>query len=222
MRHFSIELLKESPSPALRTCARLAQLQPFLGRELFAAGFVSCWSQLHESSQKQLVRSLEMAFSSPNIPPEILATLLSLAEFMEHDEKPLPIDIRLLGALAEKCRAFAKALHYKEMEFEGAVSKKMDANPVAVVEALIHINNQLHQHEAAVGILTYAQQNLGVQLKESWYEKLQRWDDALKAYTVKASQASNPHLVLEATLGRMRCLAALARWEELNNLCKEY
>ncbi|KDP44557.1 hypothetical protein JCGZ_16390 [Jatropha curcas] len=222
MRHFSIELLKESPSPALRTCARLAQLQPFVGRELFAAGFVSCWAQLNEGSQKQLVRSLEMAFSSPNIPPEILATLLNLAEFMEHDEKPLPIDIRLLGALAEKCRAFAKALHYKEMEFEGARSKKMDANPVAVVEALIHINNQLHQHEAAVGILTHAQQHLDVQLKESWYEKLQRWDDALKAYTAKAVQASSPHLVLEATLGRMRCLAALARWEELNNLCKEY
>ncbi|KAF3971928.1 hypothetical protein CMV_004520 [Castanea mollissima] len=222
MRHFSIELLKESPSPALRTCARLAQLQPFIGRELFAAGFVSSWAQLNETAQKQLVRSLEMAFSSPNIPPEILGTLLNLAEFMEHDEKPLPIDIRLLGALAEKCRAFAKALHYKEMEFEGALSKKMDANPVAVVEALIHINNQLHQHEAAVGILTYAQQNLDVQLKESWYEKLQRWDDALRAYTAKASQASSPHLVLDAVLGRMRCLAALARWEELNSLCKEY
>ncbi|KAI4295808.1 hypothetical protein L6164_035812 [Bauhinia variegata] len=222
MRHFSIQLLKESPSPALRTCATLAQLQPFVGRELFAAGFVSCWAQLNETSQKQLVRNLEMAFSSPNIPPEILATLLNLAEFMEHDEKPLPIDIRLLGALAEKCRAFAKALHYKEMEFEGARSKKMDANPVAVVEALIHINNQLHQHEAAVGILTHAQQHLEFQLKESWYEKLQRWDDALKAYTAKALQATSPHLVLDATLGRMRCLAALARWEELNNLCKEY
>ncbi|XP_051146490.1 serine/threonine-protein kinase TOR isoform X2 [Andrographis paniculata] len=226
MRHFSIELLKESPSPALRTCAKLAQLQPFVGRELFAAGFVSCWTQLNEHCQRQLVRSLEMAFSSPNIPPEILATLLNLAEFMEHDERPLPIDIRLLGALAEKCRAFAKALHYKEMEFEGARSNRMDGNPVTVVEALIHINNQLHQHEAAVGILTYAQQHLGVQLKESWYEKLQRWADALKAYTVKASptpsQPTPPHLVLDATLGRMRCLAALARWEELNNLCKEY
>ena len=111
--------------------------------------------------------------------------LIFQAEFMEHDEKALPIDIRLLGALAEKvtsdfvflfsvlikknpiscfyalvsyafdffttlqCRAFAKALHYKEMEFEGARSKKMDANPVAVVEALIHINNQLHQHEVS-------------------------------------------------------------------------
>ncbi|XP_057821315.1 serine/threonine-protein kinase TOR isoform X2 [Cryptomeria japonica] len=222
MRHFSIELLKESPSPALRTCARLAQLQPSVCRELFAAGFVSCWAQLNEAYQQQLVRSLEMAFSSPNIPPEILATLLNLAEFMEHDEKPLPIDIRLLGALAEKCRAFAKALHYKEMEFEGAQTKKMEANPVGVVEALIHINNQLHQHEAAVGILTYAQLNLAVQLKESWYEKLQRWDEALSAYTLKASQATSPHLVLEATLGRMRCLAALARWEELSNLCKEF
>lgn len=33
------------------------------------------------------------------------------------------------------------------------------------------------------------------------YEKLQRWDDALKAYTAKATQSSNPHLVLDATLG---------------------
>lgn len=53
-------------------------LQPFVGRELFAAGFVSCWAQMNEASQTQLVRSLEMAFSSPNIPPEILATLLNL------------------------------------------------------------------------------------------------------------------------------------------------
>ncbi|CAN0880244.1 Serine/threonine-protein kinase TOR, partial [Linum grandiflorum] len=33
------------------------------------------------------------------------------------------------------------------------------------------------------------------------YEKLPRWDDALRAYTVKASQASSLHLVLEAILG---------------------
>lgn len=49
-----------------------------------------------------------------------------------------------------QCRAFAKALHYKEMEFEGACSNRMDGNPVAVVEALIHINNQLHQHEVTI------------------------------------------------------------------------
>ncbi|KAH0669854.1 hypothetical protein KY285_025514 [Solanum tuberosum] len=172
MRHLSIELLKESPCPIVRTCARLAQLQVLL-----VAGH----------NLVRLVWSLKMTFYSPNIPPEILATLLSLVEFMEHNEKPLPIDIHLLGGLAGKCRAVEKALHYKEMEFEGALSNRRDANPIAVVEALIHINNQLHQYEAAVGILAYAQKHLGVQLKESWYEKWQLWDDALKAYTAKAS-----------------------------------
>ncbi|KAH0633154.1 hypothetical protein KY284_035940 [Solanum tuberosum] len=176
--------------------------------EVSQRSFVSCWSQLSEASME--FRN-DVFFSK--YPPEILATLLNLMEFMEHDERPLPIDIRQMGALAGKCRAFAKALHYKEMEFEGTLSNRRDANLVAVVVALIHINNQLHQYEVAVGILTYAQQHLGVQWKESWYEMLQIWDDALKAYTDKTSQASSPHLCLDATL---------ARWEELNNLCKEY
>jgi FKBP12-rapamycin complex-associated protein len=56
---------------------------------------------------------LEAALASPTIPPEIVTALLNLAEFMEHDDKRLPLDTRTLGALAEKCHAFAKALHYK-------------------------------------------------------------------------------------------------------------
>lgn len=55
----------------------------------------------------------QAALASPTIPPEIVTALLSLAEFMEHDDKRLPLDTRTLGALAEKCHAFAKALHYK-------------------------------------------------------------------------------------------------------------
>ena len=58
MRNLSVELLKESPSPALRACHTLAQLQPHVARELFAAGFISCWSELHDTYQEQLVRSL--------------------------------------------------------------------------------------------------------------------------------------------------------------------
>lgn len=47
---------------------------------------------------------------------EIVTALLNLAEFMEHDDKRLPLDTRTLGALAEKCHAFAKvsrALQHK-------------------------------------------------------------------------------------------------------------
>ena len=78
-----------------------------------------------------------------------MQVLLNLAEFMEHDEKPLPIDIRTLGALARKCHAYAKALHYKEMEFQ--------TSPHTAIEELIVINNKLGQREAAVGILKHAQ-----------------------------------------------------------------
>lgn len=133
MRHFSVELLKESPSPALRAthslaqvCSKvfdswpcdtastcdsvvedlfepetdvlhawwLAQVQPAMARDLFPAGFVSCWAELEEGMQEALVRSLEAALASPSIPKDIVTTLLNLAEFMEHDEKSLPLDTR--------------------------------------------------------------------------------------------------------------------------------
>lgn len=60
MRNFAVELLKESPSPALRACHGLAQVHPSMARELFAAGFVSCWAELEQGLQEQLVRSLEV------------------------------------------------------------------------------------------------------------------------------------------------------------------
>jgi FKBP12-rapamycin complex-associated protein len=86
------------------------------------------------------VYSLETALNAPNIPPEILQNLLNLAEFMEHDDKPLPIDIKNLGGLAEKCAAYAKALHYKEIEFQ--------SSPATTCEALISINNQVRSTQS--------------------------------------------------------------------------
>jgi FKBP12-rapamycin complex-associated protein len=181
MRHLSVELLKQSPSPALRACIDLAQVQPHLARDLFCASFVSCWAELSQTPREQLVRSLEAAFGSPTIPPEIVTTLLNLAEFCEHDEKPLPVDIRTLGMIAERCRAYAKALHYKELEFV--------SHPARCVEAIIAINNQLQLPEAAMGVLVYAQTHLLLEIKEGWYEKLGQWDNALEAHQRKAADA---------------------------------
>ena len=223
MRNFSVELLRQSPSPALRACCDLAQLHPTMARELFAAGFVSCWAELDGHLQEQLVRSLEAALASPTITPETVTALLNLAEFMEHDDKRLPLDSRTLGALAQKCHAYAKALHYKELEFQ--------TSPLTAVEALIHINNQLRQPEAAVGILTYAQKHLNMELKEGWYEKLCRWEEALNAYKRRLEVDANvaqgltsgprlsPHERHNALLGEMRCLAALGEWDSLSNRC---
>lgn len=141
-------------------------LSPLLSasRDLFNAAFVSCWSELNEDQQDELIRSIELALTSQDI-AEVTQTLLNLAEFMEHSDKvrlcplfrwspaaggrgeaptqptlicsachfpmlwasaliqgPLPLrddnGIVLLGERAAKCRAYAKALHYKELEFQ--------------------------------------------------------------------------------------------------------
>ncbi|KAJ1339773.1 hypothetical protein BSLG_005592 [Batrachochytrium salamandrivorans] len=211
IRRFSVELLRESPSHALRACADLAGTYYPLARELFNPAFVSCWGELYEQFQEELVKSLETALTSPNIPPETLQTLLHLAEFMEHDDKALPIDIRTLGMHAIKCHAYAKALHYKELEF---ISDSLDST----VEALISINHQLQQPDSAIGIITHARHNKTIELKEAWLEKLNRWDDGLVAYERKHAEEPDNS---EALLGRMRCMHNLGEWEALADLAQE-
>ncbi len=140
-----------------------------------------------------------------------LGVVTKKAEFMEHHDKALPIDIRTLGDLAERVHAYAKALHYKETEF--------NTSPSATLEALISINNKLQQPDAARGILQFAQRQHRVTLQASWYEKLQRWEDALESYERK--QLVEPDSV-ECALGRMRCLRSLGEWERLNNLSADF
>ena len=143
-----------------------------------------------------------------------MQTILNLAEFMEHcDKGPLPLAPVLLGDQAMKCRAYAKALHYKEDEFHRKPT-------VPVLEALISINNKLGQKEAAAGLLQWGNKNLQGELKakEHWYEKLNDWDKALEVYKKKAAQApKDPELILK----KMRCLEALGEWGQVHSEAEE-
>ncbi|XP_027228160.1 serine/threonine-protein kinase mTOR isoform X1 [Penaeus vannamei] len=214
LRRFSIELMKASPSPALRSCYSVATTYVQLSRDLFNAAFVSCWSELNESLQDDLLQSLRQALTSQDI-PEITQTLLNLAEFMEHcDKGPLPLELQLLGEKAMECRAYAKALHYKEEEFHKGPTSE-------VLEHLISINNKLGQKEAAAGLLEYARKNNRTDMKvqERWHEKLHDWDQALQAYQTKLETRPDD---LELTLGQMRCLEALGEWGELYSVSCEW
>ncbi|KAG0688350.1 phosphatidylinositol kinase- protein kinase tor1 [Pichia californica] len=211
MRKLTIELLKESPSQSLRACTSLASVYPQLAKDLFNCAFASCWNELHIQYQGELAQSLCIALSSVNSSPEIHQALLNLTEFLEHDEKSLPIRIQTLGQYAQRSHAYAKALHYKELEF-------IQEPSIPTIESLISINNQLQQSDAAIGILKYAQEHHGLQLKETWYEKLQRWDDALHAYNEREKEEPNS---TEITMGKMRCLHALGEWESLSMLARE-
>ena len=149
MRRLGIQLLRDAPSPALRAAASLAHAYQPLARELFSAAFVCCWKELSEPYRLNLVHALETAFVA-DVSPEILQTLLNLAEFMEHDPSGgLPIDISILADLALKCRAYAKALHYKEREHNMGGTN-------SCVESLISINRKLDLQGKALLIFSFA------------------------------------------------------------------
>lgn len=213
LRRLSIELLKASPSPALRSCWSLAHSYNQLPKDLFNAAFLSCWVCLSENDQKEIIENFQKALMDQDI-PEITQTLLNLAEFMEHCEKgPLPLDQKLLGERAQKCRAYAKALHYKEDEFHRGPTTE-------VLEALISINNKLQQPEAAAGVLEYATKchATDLRVKERWYEKLHDWENALRVYGRAREQKPDD---VELILGQMRCLEVLGEWEQLYQLASE-
>ena len=212
-KNLSIKILLESPSLALRSCYPLAQSHPQITKDLFNAAFLATWSEMTEDQQQKMISNLETVLSMPNV-PEITQSFLNLAEFMEHCEKgPLHISYKVLSERATRCRAFAKALHYKEEEFHAGPTTE-------VLEALISINTKLQQSEAAFGVLEYAKRSSGgnFKIKERWYEKLHEWEDALRGYNQK--REINPNDT-EAMIGEMRCLENLGDWHKLYHTADE-
>ena len=214
IRKFASELLHQAPAPALRECQGIETYN--IALELFNSSFVSCWSELFDEQKTTMIKALESAFESETIPTEVLQVLLNLAEFMEHDDHKL-FDARTLGKLAHKCKAYAKALHYKEVEFYTSAPNS------EIIEALISHNNLLHQHEAAYGIRVFARKKGWGDLSQSWFQEFHRWQDAEELH-----EAVNERLIFDPaasnnedlTVFRMKCLKALSDWSKLMSLAE--
>lgn len=162
-------------------------------------------SHPYDSLQENLVQVISTALSASEN-TELRLTLLGLVEFMEHEDKALPIDNHTLGDIAVRANAFAKALHYKEFEFFSHPGAK-------VVEHLLGINTKLQQKDAALGLLN---NNLSKDIEPVlWYEQLGRWQDALDLYLARIEQHPSSYSQ-EAEIGRLRCLHALGEWDDLS------
>lgn len=154
-----------------------------------------------------------MALSASSVPSEVTQALLNLAEFMEHDDKMLPIHVHQLGSYAYHTHAYAKALHYREIEF-------FSSNSYEIIESLISITNQLHQRDSAMGILKFAQKQFDMtDMSAEWYEKLERWEDAYAAYE-RAAELDPDNF--SNAYGRMKCLHALGEWDALAALAQDH
>ncbi|KAJ2236038.1 phosphatidylinositol kinase- protein kinase tor1 [Coemansia sp. RSA 485] len=204
--NFAVELLRQSPSPALRATCALASNHPKLRSELFNAAFVSCWTELPGQYQQEVISSLQEVASKPDVSSDILQTILSLAGFMERDEKQIPIDLKLLGEYADRCHALAKELHYKEAEW--TLEKGY-----GTIEKLIELNQSLDLHDSAIGMLNYVRKEQpDIEESVEWYIRLQRWDEALTIFRQEEVELGYNHANMT---GQIRCLFEMSDWETL-------
>ncbi|CAD5209675.1 unnamed protein product [Bursaphelenchus xylophilus] len=201
------QVLRHSPSFALRICAPLAELYEPLAKELFNAAFMSVWTELTESDQDEVTAQfVDVITICPYSEP--IQAVLNLAEFMDHSEKgPLPIKYNLLCECAENTRAYAKALRYKELHI---LSSEVSTPSADDCQGLIGYANKLNLEEAAVGVVKYAEKK-EMEISAKWYEKLGEWEKALDLY----KEATHKEHGNETRIDQMRCLEALGYWTEL-------
>jgi FKBP12-rapamycin complex-associated protein len=233
MHRLTNELIRQSPSTVIRSCAVLANTYPPIAQELFHIAFYCIWNELFSSTMSYvivdapLVSGIEMALQSPELPKNIMISLLNLTEFMDIHDLPLPIDIRVLAKQAQSANMFAKCLRYRELEFNSKNTKPS----IECVDSLITVCNQLGLSDRAIGILRHLTSEFPeVEVRPQWLEKLSRWDDAFNAYEDEIGKfrfSSKEDYVpvrnedwLNSELGRMRCLHALGEYEDLLNNAK--
>ena len=209
LRTLQLDLLRESPSFALRACSPLAAKHGAMARELMCPAFLSCWQEMDDVVKDAVIDALDHLLticvlpSSP-VPADAVLAVLSVTDYCDQHQQSLPLSHRTLGSAAEKHNSFARALYHFECIFRFA--------PSSAIESLISIANKLQLNDAASGVLLYAATYEKESIKERWYEKLHRWDEALSAYERRQLLQGED---VEVLLGRMRCMKELQQWERL-------
>ena len=140
-----------------RSRACLEQV-PSLAFDLFDASLYACWEELASTatgeaaeSSSALAAALQAAMEAESMPTALLGRLLSAADFCERAGTPLDISWRTLGALAQRGSAWAKALRYRESEWEWA-------HPSCVAPEVVAIHMALDKREEARGVLHAARE----------------------------------------------------------------
>ena len=240
-------LFDQSPSFTLYYCRFIAEYYFPSISELYNYAFFLAYKNNNDKNKLYLIDTLKLALQNPKTPNEILLTILNLAEFIERRDTLNNIfffDYSKLGEVSYKCRAFAKALYYKENKF-------ISSNDFDDIEGLIELYYDLKLPESAVGLLRLAEKNkdkirkrssLKFSFRKKSYEsnnfselnrsslnfekkdkdkeyilyiKMHNYDEALKLITKQLEKEKNEKNIIDLRKNKDICLNGLYDWEEL-------
>ena len=206
-------IYEQNPSNFLYICYLLTEYYFSLNLDLSNYAFYSVYINNNDSNKMKLTQFLRQAIKNEKTPDDISLTILNLTEFMERKNMHLPlIDYRLFGNIAYKCKALAKALFYKQQDFED--SRNLDD--------LLDLYYKLNVPENGEGLirLVESRQKLYYDIKD--YDKKYIWYINLHNYS-KALNIINNKLLKEKDINKRNnlkrykeiCLNGLCDWEQI-------
>ncbi|KAJ2745782.1 phosphatidylinositol kinase- protein kinase tor1 [Coemansia sp. BCRC 34301] len=197
MGKFSSELLRQSPSPALRACLGLASKPTKLSEDLFNAAFISCWNEISEEHRRDIGNKFQEIAQLPDMSADILKMMLRLADLMERNRQEPFVSRELLGEYANRCHSLAKELRYREAEW-------VDNQDYDTIEKLIVLNQNLDLHDSAIGMLNYVRKEQPhIYNSDQWRLRLQQWDETLGVYENLRGSDNSSCLSMSDNIRRM-------------------
>ncbi|EKG04303.1 target of rapamycin (TOR) kinase 1, putative [Trypanosoma cruzi] len=209
LTQLAVILLRSSPSPSHGCALTLAELHDPFARQMLYSAFATCYSEMNESTRKDVVGLLSEVLRGPRVPSEVLQELLNLSEYMERLEIRQNahgngcgnasqdfrlFDLPTLMESSERCNLYSKALHYVEIEFfetireyERSVFRGIPRplpsgvwqNLLQLCEKSIYLCNLLGQRESANAVLKFIQQNYSMLTGKEVTELFQMMDARL-------------------------------------------
>ena len=229
-------LFEQSPSFALFYCHYVIDYYFPLIKELYSYAFYSTIKNIDNDNKSKIIDDLMSALNNSKTPNDILLTILNLTEYIERKNLGISFfDYSLFGKIAYKCRAYAKALYFKENYF------LINKGPI---EDLLDLYYELKLPESAEGLLKYLKKkekenNLkrydtnnsrsikGIneenkKIKEDkdyneyiWYIKLHRYKKSLDIINKKLENEVSRINIELLKKNKNICLNGLCNWEQL-------
>ncbi|ELP86268.1 serine/threonine protein kinase TOR1, putative [Entamoeba invadens IP1] len=193
-----------------------------IARDLFNCAFHSYFIMLKENKKNEILDDMKMVITQPSVSHEVVALVLNLAEFLEHEELIKPI--KEFGDCASKIGAYAKSLRAKENALKNENGEKEvkrretigeDDTPVKqkMYEELIGLNNQLQRKDAASGLIYLAEKENQMKLNSSWFAKLGMWHKALTKLEDEGGKRVDV---------KMECLYEMGDWKALDDTIQPF
>ena len=208
-------LFEQNPSNFLYIFYLITQYYFSLNLDLTKHAFYSVYINNSDVNKEKLNSFLIKAVKNNKTPDSILLATLDLFEFMERKNINLPdMNYTLFGDIAYKCKAFAKALFYKEKDFEDNIN-------IEEVDNLIDLYFKLNIQENGEGLINQIEKNHKYRYikdydkKYIWYINLHDYSKALNIINSKLLKEKETDKINELKKYKNICLNGLCDWEQI-------